>query len=370
MTCRTPNAVLVLLLALAAGGIAPPAYAQAAAQATGSVSGTVVNERNIRLRRISVTVRNRTTNDEEQDVTDNNGSFSVTNLAPGIYDVVVNEPGFIGFRQEVNVTAGKNEPLNIKLQFTIQDFAPVTDRWGLQFPLWQRYPKEQDGEYPFVSNRGLDPYDQNMLKGDLPVIGNNIFMILTGVAEIPFEFRRVPTPSGVSQEDAGSDEFFGEGEQFSLLPTGLFSFEMFRGSTAFKPRDWAFRVTPAFNLNYVEHERAQRRQRHAGRGQEPAAAGPRAAGSVRRGQAVRRRRQLRLRVGPRRHPAVHQRLQRLPLPRHQSRRARVRQLGPQPQSVERRVFRSAREGNQQRVEPDRAAESEGLSSPTISGRTS
>jgi hypothetical protein len=251
MTCRKHHAVVVLLIAFVAGGIAAPVYAQAAAQANGSVSGTVVNERNIRLRRISVTVRNRATNDEEQDVTDNNGSFSVTNLTPGIYDVVINESGFIAFRQEVNVTAGKNEPLNIKLQFTIQDFAPVTDRWGLRFPLWQRYPKDQDGEYPFVPNRGLDPYDQSKVKGDLPVIGNNIFMILTGVAEFPFEFRRVPTPSGVSQEDPGSDEFFGEGEQFSLLPTGLFSFEMFRGSTAFKPRDWAFRVTPAFNVNYT-----------------------------------------------------------------------------------------------------------------------
>ena len=44
---------------------------------------------------------------------------------------------------------------------------------------------------------------------------------------------------------------------------------MFHGSTAFKPRDWAFRVTPAFNLNYVEHQRAQRHQHHAGGRQEP-----------------------------------------------------------------------------------------------------
>lgn len=250
MTCRPRYAVFVLLLGFA-GGLAPPASAQAAAQATGSVAGTVANERNNRLRRISVTMRNRTTNEEEQDVTDNNGSFSFAGLTAGVYDVIINEPGFVAFRQEVSVTAGKNEPLTIRLQFTIQDFAPVTDRWNLQFPIWQRYPKEQDGEYPFVPNRGLDPYDQNRLKGDLPVIGNEIFLILTGVAEIPFEYRRVPTPSGVSQQRAGSDEFFGKGKQFSLLPTGLFSFEMFHGSTVFKPRDWAFRVTPAYNLNYT-----------------------------------------------------------------------------------------------------------------------
>src|SRR5262245_55730248 len=126
MTCRTRYAVLVLLVAAAAAAAVPPVYAQAPAQASGILSGTVVNERNIRLRRISVTARNRATNEEEQDVTDNNGSFSITGLAPGVYDVSVNEPGFVAFRQEVNVVAGKNDPLNIKLLFTIQDFSPVT----------------------------------------------------------------------------------------------------------------------------------------------------------------------------------------------------------------------------------------------------
>jgi carboxypeptidase family protein len=143
MTCRTRYAVLVLLLAVGAAGAAPSAFAQAPAQANGTVTGTVANERNIRLRRISVTIRNRATNEEDQDVTDNNGTFSFANLAPGVYDVVINEPGFVSVRQEVNVAAGKNEPLNIKLQFTIQDFSPVTDRWQLQFPPWQRYPTDQ-----------------------------------------------------------------------------------------------------------------------------------------------------------------------------------------------------------------------------------
>ena len=37
---------------------------------------------------------------------------------------------------------------------------------------------------------------------------------------MPFEYRRVPTPSGVSAEREGSEEFFGRGEQFALLPSG------------------------------------------------------------------------------------------------------------------------------------------------------
>jgi hypothetical protein len=131
------------------------------------------------------------------------------------------------------------------------EFVPIPDRWRLEFPQWQRYP--EDSETPFVRNRGLDPYDQNVLKGDLPIAGENLFLNLTFVSETPFEFRKVPTPTGFSTERAGSenDLFFGEGEQYSVGPTGVFSFELFHGSTAFKPRDWAIRITPVFNLNYV-----------------------------------------------------------------------------------------------------------------------
>jgi Carboxypeptidase regulatory-like domain len=129
------------------------------------------------------------------------------------------------------------------------EFVPIPDRWRLQFPEWQRYPEST--ETPFVRNRGLDPYDQNVLKGDLPIAGQNLFLNVTFVSETPFEFRRVPTPSGFSTERPDGEEFFGEGEQYSLTPTGVFSFELFHGSTAFKPRDWAIRITPVFNLNYV-----------------------------------------------------------------------------------------------------------------------
>lgn len=128
-------------------------------------------------------------------------------------------------------------------------FVPIPDRWRLRFPAWQRYP--EDSETPFVKNRGLDPYEQNVLKGDLPIAGENLFLNLTFVAETPFEFRKVPTPTGVSTERPDGDAFFGEGEQWSLTPTGVFSFELFHGSTAFKPRDWAIRLTPVVNLNYV-----------------------------------------------------------------------------------------------------------------------
>jgi hypothetical protein len=239
------------LLAALIGAVSIATAQPVVAQARATMSGTLSDTRGTRLPRVTVVVRSRETGTERTAVTGPDGAFLIGNLAPGVYDITVSDPGFVAFKREVKLVEGTNEPLELQLSYTVGDFSPVTDRWRLRFPLWQRYPEDQEGEYPFVPNRGLDPYDQSALKGDLPVIGDDIFLILTGVLETPFEYRRVPTPSGVSAEREGSEEFFGRGEQFALLPSAIFSFEMFRGSTAFRPRDWAFRITPQFNLNYV-----------------------------------------------------------------------------------------------------------------------
>ncbi|MGQ0735150.1 MAG: carboxypeptidase-like regulatory domain-containing protein [Acidobacteriota bacterium] len=235
--------IVCLLTAVPRAGTAQPAR--------GTITGTVSDQRGTRLARVTVVIRSRETGAERPAVTGPDGTFSVGGLAPGIYDITVTDPGFVAFRREVTLAGGDSVPVEIQLGYTVQDFSPVTDRWRLRFPLWQRYPPDQEGEYPFVPGRGWDPYDQNALKGDLPVIGDEIFMVLSAVSETPFEYRKVPTPAGVSTQDPGSEEFFGRGEQYALLPSAILSFEMFRGNTAFKPRDWAFRITPQFNLNYV-----------------------------------------------------------------------------------------------------------------------
>jgi hypothetical protein len=228
------------------------AVGDAAAQGSRAiVTGVVSDLRGTPQSRVSVVVRHRETGAERLSVTGADGTFLVGGLMPGGYEVRVDDSGFLPFRREITLTAGQSLSLQIDLAYTVDDFSPVTDRWRLRFPVWQRYLSDPNGEYPFVPNRSLNPYEQNVLKGDLPVIGDGVFMVLTAIAELPFEYRRVPTPSGVSQADSGRPDFFGRGEQYAVLPSGIFSFEMFRGSTAFKPRDWAFRITPQFNLNYV-----------------------------------------------------------------------------------------------------------------------
>jgi hypothetical protein len=237
-----------LLVAAGILALVQPAAAQAG---RATIVGTVRDTRGVALSRVTVIIRSRDSGAERQAVTAPDGTFMVGGLAPGVFDVVVQDSGFMPFSREVRAEAGAELTVDIALAYTTPDFVPVPDRWRLEFPLWQRYPAEQDGEYPFVRNRGLDPYDQSVLKGDLPIAGDNLFFVLTAISETPFEYRRVPTPSGVSTQRPDSDAFFGRGEQYTALPTALVSLELFHGSTAFRPRDWALRVTPQFNLNYV-----------------------------------------------------------------------------------------------------------------------
>ncbi|RMG52032.1 MAG: hypothetical protein D6723_09445 [Acidobacteria bacterium] len=128
------------------------------------------------------------------------------------------------------------------------DFIPIHDRWRIGFPEWDR-----GTGYPAPYHRGhpSDPYNQNVLKADYPIIGNDIFALLTGSSETLVDFRRVYTPSLVSAADPSSERFFGRGEQVFLRQNVELTFELFRGNTAFKPQDWAFRITPVFNINYL-----------------------------------------------------------------------------------------------------------------------
>ncbi len=223
----------------------------AAAQTRGSIAGTVTLKNGTVLARVVLVVRGSEPDDERTTVTDADGAFSVGGLPAGDYVVSLTDTGFKPFSRKVTVAAGQVVTLAVTLEYSVLDFVAVKDRWQLPFPLWQRYASDKDGEYPFVSNRGFNPYQQSKLKGDLPIAGTDVFMVLSAALEVPVEFHRLPTPSGVSTAEPAGEAFFGHGEQLALLPTGIGSFELFKGSTAFKPRDWALRVTPQFNLNVV-----------------------------------------------------------------------------------------------------------------------
>ncbi len=125
----------------------------------------------------------------------------------------------------------------------VPDFVPIPDRWTIPFP---QIPRRT------VEGRRIDPYNQNILKGDEPVIGDSVFLVLGATLDTPTEYRRIPVSSSISPERPASDAFSGQAEQFFTTPRLFLSAELFKGQAAFKPRTWALKLTPAFNVNYLD----------------------------------------------------------------------------------------------------------------------
>ena len=145
-----------------------------------------------------------------------------------------------------------------------EGFLPIEDRWRVGFPRYDRLGRRQpldrvtmgaiSGNYQYVEGRWYDPYNQNVLKGDYPIFGQNTFMNLTLISDTTYEYRRVPTASGESTARADRRGFFGHPQQNVLTQNFILQFELLHGSTAFKPFDWKVRITPVLNVNYLGTE--------------------------------------------------------------------------------------------------------------------
>jgi len=123
-----------------------------------------------------------------------------------------------------------------------KDFEPVSNRWrDIKTPPYERN----------VKGRWYDPYNQNRLKGDYPILGQNTFLVFTATTDYLVDVVRLPTPSGISTAVVQSQNFFGQGERVISLNTLRLSIDFYHGQVAFRPRDWELRITPVFNLNYV-----------------------------------------------------------------------------------------------------------------------
>lgn len=111
------------------------------------------------------------------------------------------------------------------------DYFPIEDRWRLGFPVWDRY----------VYGSLLDPYYQNVLKGDYPIKGQNIFFTFTGFENLFLEHREVP---GANGKNINPDQ----------IKNDLFTtFDLFQGDNSFHPSEWFVRITLAFEFADVAH---------------------------------------------------------------------------------------------------------------------
>ena len=133
----------------------------------------------------------------------------------------------------------------------MEDQLPIPDRWRMIETLG------------VVKERWFDPYNQNTYKGDrpidrskvkwLPIKGDDWFIVANAVSDTVFEPRTFPIPVGVqTTERPGSLDVFGKDRSFVFAQTFIAGAALIKGSTAFKPPDIEYRVTLAYQANYVD----------------------------------------------------------------------------------------------------------------------
>ena len=133
-------------------------------------------------------------------------------------------------------------------------FVPVPDRWRLGYPRVDRYGLSYPYTVDYIGTEGhwWDPYNQNVLKGDFPIIGQHTFMNITATSQTLFDYRQTPigTTPFESTSSAPQEEFFGDPNQFAINQNFFLRMDLNHGNTtAFKPLDWQIRLAPAFNFN-------------------------------------------------------------------------------------------------------------------------
>jgi hypothetical protein len=138
-----------------------------------------------------------------------------------------------------NAHGAESTDTNPPLERQTRDFEPTPDRWHIEPPPYERN----------VKGHWYDPYNQNVLKGDSPIIGQDIFLRLTGISKTVLEGRSAPTPSGASAVRAGSFTFFGQNDAIRFDQKFAARLELQKGATAFKPFDWQVVVEGVVNVN-------------------------------------------------------------------------------------------------------------------------
>tara|TARA_E500000178_G_scaffold356612_1_gene436050 strand:+ start:9966 stop:12158 length:2193 start_codon:yes stop_codon:yes gene_type:complete len=123
----------------------------------------------------------------------------------------------------------------------------LPDRWRIMQSLGFKFPF-------------YDPYNQNVLKGDLPVLkdyGDNLFFNLGIISDNLSEHRDLPTP--VSQAISfrpDALDIYGGRKQSIFASTVIVNLSLTKGNTTFRPPDYELRFAPAFQYNRVEVKEA------------------------------------------------------------------------------------------------------------------
>lgn len=162
---------------------------------------------------------------------------------PGSQDAQAGREAARTEEPEQAAPAGSEEPPH---------FEPFPDRWYAP----GRTPPGIDLTGYEINEPGgawWNPYRQNQLKGDFPILGTqDVFLSVGGLLRQYAETRDVPT--GTLNTGDGGFEFFGNGRQSVLLTQVAVSFDLFKGPQAFQPVDWRLKLTPVLQRTEVQVE--------------------------------------------------------------------------------------------------------------------
>lgn len=175
-------------------------------------------------------------------------------------DIPPVDPEIIDGRQRPGYTAPLPERIEQNNEGAIRapppsafptDQLPIPDRWRLIESLG------------LVKENLLDPYNQNTYKGDrpinrakvpwLPIKEDDWFFVANLISDSVYEPRTFPIPVGVqTTEDPDRNDVFGNDFSQVFSQTFIAGFALLKGSTTFKPPSIEYRVTLAYNVNYVD----------------------------------------------------------------------------------------------------------------------
>ena len=140
---------------------------------------------------------------------------------------------------------------------------PIPDRWRLIDPASDIVAAEFPDRGRLITQDLLDPYNQNTLKGDrpidrskvpwLPITGDDWFFVLNAISDTVYEPRTFPIPVGIqTTQDPDRLDVFGNDFSTVLSQTFIVGAALLKGQTAYKPPSVEYRLTLAYNLNYVD----------------------------------------------------------------------------------------------------------------------
>ncbi len=146
------------------------------------------------------------------------------------------------------------------------DEFPVPDRWRIMQSLCPAKGGDDAIYTLFGALRNnchstLNPYRQNVLKGDKPIPadkkpgflkGDDWFFVANLISDTVFEPRSFPIPVGVqTTERPNNIDVFGRSGSEVYAQTFITGFALIKGSTAYKPPDVEYRLTLATQVNHV-----------------------------------------------------------------------------------------------------------------------